>query len=135
MTISDIILYLVILLLPVLFNAGKAVVLKYEQNLPEKQHANLDRFAKYAVQKVEQQYTDNASNHKKVLAERFVEECFQDAKLPIPSALLIDKAIESFVFELNQFQVPKPPEPPKDPVILSTGPLPVPPIAPQAPTA
>jgi hypothetical protein len=115
---------------------GLGILRLFEQRLPDKQHAALDRFAKYAVQKVEQQYTDNPSNHKKVLAERFVEEAFQDAKLPIPSALLIDKAIESFVYEIKQLQAPKPPEPPTpDPVILSTGPLPIPPIAPQAPQA
>jgi hypothetical protein len=130
MNISDIILYLVILIVPVLFNAGKAVVLKYEQNLPEKQHAALDRFAKYAVQKMEQVYTHNPN--KKQLAMAMVQRAFRDAKLPLPSEALVDSAIESFVYELNQAQAPKPTP---DPVVLSTGPLPVPPVAPQAPTA
>ena len=132
MNTSDIILYLVILLLPVVDKACRAWLLKFEQKLPAKQHTELDRFAKYAVQKMEQVYTHNPN--KKQLAMGMIQRAFREADLPLPSESLVDSAIESFVFELNQAQAPKPAAP--DPVILSTGPLPVPPVAPtQAPQA
>ena|ERR1041385_370208 len=129
-TLSDTILSIVILLLPVLMPIGMGILSLFEQRLPSKQHAALDQFAKYAVQKVEQQHTHNPQ--KKALAVRFVANCFKDADIPVPADSLIDSAIESFVYELGGLQAPKQPEP----AAISTGPLPVPPVAPtQSPQA
>jgi LL-H family phage holin len=96
-----------------------------EQYLPEKQRAALDQFAKYAVQKVEQKFKGN-SLQKKDMAVYIVESCFKAAKLPVPDLVLIDAAIESFVFEMNQLAGPPQPEP----ATMGTGPLSVPPVSP-----
>jgi LL-H family phage holin len=119
-TISDIIL----LLLPFLTALAVWCLRHFEKYLPAKQVQVLNQFAKYAVQKVEQSFT-GTSTQKKEQAIRIVANLFTAAKLPIPAMELIDAALESFVYELNQFQDPT------DPPELTTGPLPVPPTKPQ----
>ena len=119
MSISDIILVLIALIMPFLW-------FLLLQRLPEKQRAALDQFAKYAVYKVEQQYSHFSNSQKKAYAETVIENCFRAARLPIPDYVLIDASIEYFVYVMKQFQVPpqEPPEP--EPATLKTGPLPVP---------
>lgn len=134
MNISDIILYLVILLLPVLSNAGRGLLLKYEQSLPANQHVLLDMFSKRVVQSLEQQFPSKPGVNKKSMAVTSIQTMFKNAKLESPPQWEVELAIESAVHAVKQLQAP-PPEQPKDPVILSTGPLPIPPVAPQAPTA
>lgn len=119
MNISDIILAVIILFIVTL----PYLILPLIKRLPEKQLAALDQFAKYAVQKVEQQFVGN-NLQKKDLAVHIIETCFKAAKLPLPELVLVDAAVESFVYEIKQLAGPSsPPEPPS----ISTGPLPVPP--------
>ena len=72
------------------------------QRLPENQRAALDQFVKYAVQNVEQVYTNAGSDQKKTLAATLIADMFQAFHLPVPPKSAIDAAIESTVFEINQ---------------------------------
>lgn len=136
MNISDIILYLVILLLPVLFNAGKAVVLKYEQNLPANQQASLKEYAHTVVHGIEQMFPSRPGTDKKTQAVTLVQTMFRNADRKLPDTWMIEWAVEACVHQMKLLGPQDPPKPAApDPVILSTGPLPIPPIAPQAPTA
>ncbi len=123
MNLSDLVLAVAILII---------VITPYslhwiEQYLPDKQRAALHQFAKYAVQKVEQQFIGD-NRQKKDLAVNIVENCFRSARLPVPELILIDAAVESFVYEMKQ--VAGPPEPEPEPASLRTGPLPIPPSPP-----
>jgi LL-H family phage holin len=124
MNISDVVvaaLTLIVLLMPY-------ILLPLIQKAPEKQRAALHQFAKYAVQKVEQKFK-GTSMQKKDMAVYIVESCFKAAKLPVPDLVLIDAAIESFVYEMKQLAgLPDPPQP--EPATMGTGPLPVPPVPP-----
>lgn len=126
MNISDVILILfvfIMLLTPY-------ILFLLLQRLPDKRRQALDQFAKYAVQKVEQQYSHMSSAQKRAYAETVIEHCFTAARLPIPDYILIDAAIESFTYELRQVTGPQ--EPPElEPAALKTGPLPIPPKEPQ----
>jgi hypothetical protein len=72
------------------------------QLLPENQRVALDQFVKYAVQNVEQVYTNAGSDQKKTLAAALIADMFQAFHLPVPPKSAIDAAIESTVFEINQ---------------------------------
>lgn len=105
MNISDII----ITLLPFLSALSLFLFRLAEQRLPEKQRNTLDKYAKYAVQTVEQKFGNWTPIQKKARAIALIEETFRAAHLPIPDVALIDTAIESFVYEVNSFQDPTPP--------------------------
>jgi len=92
---------LIIVLWPFIVLLAAWIFRKLEQRLPEKQAAALNQYAKYAVQKIEQQLT-GTSSEKKNSAISLVIDLFKGARLPIPAMQLIDAAIESFVYELNQ---------------------------------
>lgn len=88
------------LLLPVLIGYACWVYRLAVQRLPEQQAARVEQFARMAVRKVEQQYTNNPN--KKALAEAYIAKMFEAFHIPMPSKEAIDTAIESAVFEINK---------------------------------
>lgn len=76
----------------------------FSQRLPEQQRLALEQFAAQAVQKVEQQFTNNPG--KKDLAESYVIMMFKAFNLPVPPKESIDIAIESAVYLLGHVSVP-----------------------------
>ncbi len=111
MSVSDII----VLLFPVIVFLILWSFRWLEQRLPEKQREALDQFARYAVRKIEQQYSDWSGDKKKSYAETIVINLFKDMHLPVPSYALVDAAIEAVVFELNQLKLPR--------IGVNTGPI------------
>lgn len=137
MNISDIVLSIVILLLPVLMPLGMTIFRLIEQNLPANQQASLKEYANTVVHGIEQISPDDRSGgSKQIQAVSLIQRMFESAGKKVPEEWMIEWAIEACVHQMKLLGPQDPPKPAApDPVILSTGPLPVPPIAPQAPTA
>ena len=130
MTISDI----VILFLPILLPVGLGILSIFEQSLPANQQVALKEYANTAVHGIEQMFPTRPGANKKSQAVVLVQTMFKNAGRKLPDQWIIEWAIEACVHEMSLLQAPSAPAEP-NPVILSTGPLPIPPIAPQAPTA
>lgn len=75
------------------------------QNLPDHQTLRLEQFARWAVRKIEQQYTHNPS--KKELAIACVGNLFRAFKLPIPPDEAVEIAIEAAVYDLHTSKAEK----------------------------
>jgi LL-H family phage holin len=91
----------IILLFPILVAVALWILRLAEQRLPEKQREALQQFVKIAVQCVEATST-GTSTQKKNAALTLIYAFFDALHLPVPSHTLIDAAIESCVFEINQ---------------------------------
>jgi LL-H family phage holin len=102
MNMSDII----VLLLPILVLIALWLFHWIEQRLPAQQRQALDQFARYAVKKIEKQYSDWPSDKKKAYADTIITALFEDLHLPVPSYALIDAAIEAVVYEIKQAKLP-----------------------------
>ncbi len=72
------------------------------QKMPDHLVSKLERFSRIAVQKVEQQHKDMSGAAKKQLALNTVLKFFKAYKLPVPSAEVLDIAIESAVYSLSK---------------------------------
>lgn len=70
------------------------------QKMPDHTTVKLERFARMAVQQIEQQHKNMGSASKKQLAINTILKLFKTYKLPVPSAEALDIAIESAVFSL-----------------------------------
>jgi hypothetical protein len=100
MTSAQIISTIIFFLMPGSVGAVYYLCRSFAQRLPDQQRLALEQFARLAVQKVEQQYTNNPE--KKSLAESFVIAMFKAFNLPIPPKEAIDIAIEASVYLLGQ---------------------------------
>lgn len=100
MTSAQLISTIIFFLMPGSVGAVYYLCRVLAQRLPEQQRVALEQFARLAVQKVEQQYTNNPE--KKALAEAFVATMFKSFNLPVPPKEAIDIAIEAAVYLLNQ---------------------------------
>ncbi|OLD63407.1 MAG: hypothetical protein AUF65_02410 [Chloroflexi bacterium 13_1_20CM_50_12] len=122
MSISDI----VILFLPILLPVGLAIFRLFEQNLPANQQTALKEYVNTAVHGIEQMFPTRPGADKKSQAVILVQTMFRNAGRKLPDTWLIEWAVEACVHEMNMILPPQVP-PKKDPVAISTGPLPVPP--------
>jgi LL-H family phage holin len=93
---------LILVLLPFVASFAYYIFKVLEQRLPRRQAEMLDKVVHYAVQTVEQMYTDAGGAAKKKLAETMIVELFKTSGLAVPSMQMIDAAIEATVFQLQQ---------------------------------
>jgi len=70
------------------------------QKMPDHTTVKLERFARMAVQQVEQQGKEINGSSKKQLAANAIVKLFKAYKLPVPPSEAVDIAIESAVFLL-----------------------------------
>ena len=136
MTITDALIYITAIVTiwasPFLIARAFAMINKLEQRLPPAQREALDYFAEKAVKNVEQTSIGKGIQ-KKNAAVTMIYAFFDSLKppIPIPGYALIEAAIETCVWELNQKKIPdeffdgdkrtintgpiKPVQPPPDP--------------------
>ena len=111
MTLTDALIYLTaiitIWLSPFIIAYAFSMIHKLEQKLPPAQREALDYFAEKAVKNVEQTNKGN-SNQKKDAAVTTIYAFFDSLKppIPIPGYALIEAAIETVVWEINQKKIP-----------------------------
>lgn len=103
-----------------------------ERRLPAKQRAELDEIIQIAVQAIEQQgkglpgTQKLTSTQKKTSAISIAMDLCEAYKVKKTSVYILEILIESAVHVINRAaQPPDPPTP--EPIVLSTGPLPIPP--------
>jgi len=75
------------------------------QRLPAQVHDRVNQVAQQVVAAIEQSHSQSAGQDKKSAAVSQVNEILASLHMPAP-AHLIDSAIESAVFTLNQFKQP-----------------------------
>lgn len=104
MTSAQIISTIIFFMMPGSVGAVYYLCRLFAQRLPEQQRLALEQFARLAVQKVEQQFTNNPG--KKDLAESYVISMFKAFNLPVPPKEAIDIAIEAAVYLVGQIATP-----------------------------
>lgn len=76
------------------------------QKMPDHLVAKLEKFARMAVQQIEQKNKNMSGVAKKQLAINTALKLFKDYKLPVPSNEALDIAIEAAVFSLPKDNSP-----------------------------
>lgn len=102
MTTQELVANLIIFLLPFTIVAASLLFQIVIHALPERQRAALVEFARMAVQRTEQLYSELPGGQKKEAATLLVRQLFNAFHLPVPAPILVDAAIESAVFTLNR---------------------------------
>jgi LL-H family phage holin len=111
MTLTDIIIYVTAVITiwasPFIIAYAFSMIHKLEQKLPPAQRDALDYFAEKAVKHVEQTGTGKGMQ-KKNAAVSLIYAFFDTLKppIPIPNYALIEAAIETVVWEINQSKIP-----------------------------